>query len=331
MEIEETLRSVAFPLVRAAGFCANAVLFGLAPVILLVLRPAFGTTDEAALSHGRRRVGGRLEGFAQAALVASVVATLLLLLLQASLVSELTGGSIDSKSIQGVFETSFGRWTGIRMLLLFGLAVVLVGKVRDLSMAPGHLGAKRLWWAIWMVIAAAVLVTNSLAGHAASAEPVSVSIANDALHLVAGSVWFAGIVVLSVVLPDAWADRPAPDRLALLAPAVDRFATIALVTIAIAGTTGVVNSLLHVGALDDLIDTGYGRTVLLKLALFAGILGFGAVNHYIVRRSLVSEMEEGSASSAQRVFRKTIGAELFIAVGIMAATGLLVGLEPTRL
>jgi putative copper export protein len=331
MEIDETLRSVAFPLVRTAAFGANALLFGLAPVILLVLRPTFGTQDAAAFSSGRRRVGARLEGFVQAALVASAVATLLLLLLQVTIVAELTGGRIDSKSIQGVFETSFGRWTGIRLLLLFGLGLVLVGKVRDLSMAPGGGGAGRLWWAIWMVLAGAVLVTNSLAGHAASAEPVPLSVANDALHLIAGSVWFAGIVVLSVVLPDAWTDRPAPDRLAMLAPAVDRFATVALVTIAIAGVTGVANSLLNVAALNDLVDSGYGRTVVLKLSLFAGILGFGAVNHYMVRRSLVSELKEGRASSAQRVFRKTIAAELAIAVGIMAATGLLVGLERTRL
>jgi putative copper export protein len=331
MEIEETLRSVAYPLTRTAGFCANALLFGLAPLILFVLRPAFGSPKAAELASGRRRVGARLEGLVGAALVASAVAALLLLLLQATLVSELRAGDVDSKSFQAVFETSFGQWTGVRLLLVGGLALVLVGKVGDLAMVSGAEGAGRVWWMTWIMLAGAVLITNSLAGHAATAEPVPVALANDGLHLVAGSVWFAGIVTLCVVLPDAWAARPAADRLSLLAPSVDRFATVALVSIAIAGVTGVINSLLNVAAFNDLIDSGYGRTVLLKLSLFTAILAFGAVNHFWVRRSLVRSLQEGHPSPAERVFRRTIAAELAIAIGIMAATGLLVGLERTRL
>jgi putative copper export protein len=330
MEIAETLRSIAYPLARTAAYCANALLFGLAPVVRLVLRPVLASTDAAALSAGRRRVGSRLEGLVQAALVASAITTIVILILQASLVSELAGGDVDVESIQAALETSFGRWIGLRLILLCGLALVLVRKVGELSMATDH-GAGRLWWITWLVLAGAVLVTSPLSGHAAVAEPIPGSLANDALHLIAGSVWFAGIVVLCVVLPDVWAGLPAPERLAMLTPAVDRFATVALISIAVAGVTGVLNSFLQVGALNDLVDTGYGRTLVVKLSLFVGLLGFGAVNHFVVRGSLVRALKEGNPTSASSLFRKTIAAELVIALGIMGATGLLVGLETTRL
>ena len=49
MEIGETLRSIAFPLARTAAYCANALLFGLAPVVLLVLRPVLAAPDTEAL------------------------------------------------------------------------------------------------------------------------------------------------------------------------------------------------------------------------------------------------------------------------------------------
>jgi putative copper export protein len=330
MEIAESLRSIAYPLARTAAYCANALLFGLAPVVLLVLRPVFASPDAAAFDSGRRRLGSRLEGLVQAALVVSAVATIVILILQASLVSELAGGKVDVESTQAVLETSFGRWIGFRLILLCGLALVLVRKVGELSMATGH-GARRLWWTTWWVLAGAVLATSPLSGHAAVAEPIPGSLANDALHLVAGSVWFTGIVVLCVVLPNAWAGLQPPERLVVLAPAVDRFATVALVSIAVAGATGVLNSFLQVRALNDLVDSGYGRTLVLKLFLFVVLLGFGAVNHFVVRGSLVRALREGNPTSAPRLFRKTIAAELVVALGIMGATGLLVGLEPTRL
>jgi putative copper export protein len=331
MNIEEALRHVAYPLLRMAAYCANALLFGLAPVILLVLRPALASPQAPASPAGRRRLGTRLEGLVQAALAASAVTVVTILVLQAALVSELTEGDVGRSSMAAVFETDFGRWYGFRLLLLCGLATLLVRKVGELSMPrTNDRGAGILWWTTWILMGAGLLMTSSLSGHAGVAEPVVGAIANDLVHLMAGSVWFAGIVVLTVVLPDAWTGRPALQRLALLAPAVDRFAVVALVSISVAAATGVLNSLLHVGAINDLIDTGYGRSLTVKIGLFTGIVALGAINHYFVRKRLLSALKEGRPSTARRVFRRTIAIELVAALSIMGATGVLVGLPPSR-
>jgi copper transport protein len=143
-------------------------------------------------------------------------------------------------------------------------------------------------------------------------------------------VWFAGIIVLALVLPDAMrGPRSEIDRLRVLAPAVTRFSHVAMVTITVLAITGTINSFLHVGAFNDLIDSGYGRTLAIKIVLFLVVLGLGGINHFIIRGRLERALEDGSPEPA-RAFRKTIAAELIIALTVMGVTGILVGLGRTK-
>ncbi|HVL64250.1 MAG TPA: CopD family protein [Actinomycetota bacterium] len=329
--MEDALRSVALPLVRFAAFGANALLFGLLPVLLLVVRPGLaglGTRPPG----GRRRLAARLEGFVQAALWGSAAATVLALTLQAVLVSQFASdGDLSQESLLSVFETSFGQWYGLRLPLLLGLAVLLSGRVRSASLAgagDGRRGPGAGWWAAWGGLGVLLLATSSFSGHAAVANPRLLSLVNDVVHLVAGATWFAGIVVLSVALPEVWRAGSPEDRLDVMRATIVRFSNLALVSIGVVLVTGVVNSFLHIGAPDDLIATSYGRALGAKLVLFALILVLGAVNHLVVRRRL--ERGPADGRDAPRIFRRTIAAELVVALAIMAVTGLLTGLARTR-
>lgn len=327
---EDTYRFAAFTVVRFAAFTAHALLFGLAAVTILVLRPVFGPLQGGDWIDARRRVGRRLEGFVRASLLASLSVTLIALLLQAVLISEAQGGDFRFDSLTGTLETGYGLWHALRLPMLGALAVMLVGRIRSSALAGAGDAPGRLWWGTWMVLGAGLLLTSSLSGHASVATPRVLSIVNDLVHLLAGSVWFAGIAVLAVLLPDAWARKGAQERLHVLAPAVVRFSTVAAVSIAIIAATGFANSLLHVGALNDLVDSGYGRTLALKVVLFLGVLGLGALNHFVIRRRLVTELESGGSVAPAMTFRKTIAAELILGVLVMGATGVLVGLARTR-
>ena len=333
MAFEETFRSVALTLARTAAFTSHAFLFGALVLLLLVLRPSFLPLDAEAWAAGRRRVSGRLEGIVQASLTGSAVATIVALALQAALVSEGSGGEVDSDSIFGALGTRFGQLYVLRFPLLVGLAILLVGRVRQWSLAgtgderpaPG-----RGWWVGWAGLSGALLMTSTLSGHAAVATPRVLSIATDLLHLVCGAIWFAGIIILCLVLPDAWRGKDDLDRLKLLAPTVSRFSKVALVTFSLLGITGVVNSLLHVGALDDLIDTSYGRALSAKIVVYGLILALGAMNHFVLRKRLESATDAADASVARNTFRRTIAAELTLALIVMALTGLLTGLARTK-
>lgn len=333
MGFEETFRSVTLTLSRTISFSSHLFLFGLVPVLLLVLRPSFKGLTGKDWDGARKKLARRLEGLVQAALTATALATLIALVVQFALVSEVDGGEITSRPIFSVLETRFGSMYLLRFPLLVGLLVLLVGRVRAWALSgtgEGERSPGRAWWIGWASLSAALLATSSFSGHAGVGRPLALSIANDLLHLACAGTWFTGIVVLALVLPDAWRGRGESERVRLLAPAVVRFSTVALITITILGITGVLNSYLHVGRLADLFETSYGISISLKIVVYLGILAIGGVNHFFVKKRLQEALAGGRGDPSQKLFRKTIAIELIMALTILGITGLLTGQGRTR-
>ncbi len=336
MPFEEALRSVALPLVRFCSFAANALLFGLVPICLLVLRPSFARLPAGdGWDKGRKRLSTRLEGFVQASLVGSAIATVIWLLLQTLLTSSFLELDFDLDTFGSVAGTTAGQWNIYRFPVLIALAILLIGRVRTGALAgtgEGGRSPKAMWWAAWSLLSGVLLLSSTMTGHSTVATPKIVAILNDLIHLIAGSTWFAGIVILAVALPDGWRGQDEHGRLKLLAPVVIRFSKVALVSISIVAVTGSLASFLHLGHLNDLIDTAYGRALGLKILFFIAILGLGALNHFVLRHKLEEGLDQPDASpgTAQRLFRKSIATELVVALVILGLTGILTGESRTR-
>jgi putative copper export protein len=341
--VEDALRNIAFPLLRFGAYSSHAFLLGASVFLLLVMRPVL-----RSLPHweGQRAVAAeRLEGFIRACLLASAVCTALTIVLQAALISEIGDGTITSDSFGSVLETTFGRSLAVRFPMLAALAVLLVGRIRTWAMpgAGSEDSPSPIWWGGWILLSAGLMLTNTFSGHATGATPKWLSMGNDGLHLVSGGVWFGGVILMAVLLPTLWRGRDKADRLRVLAPSISHFSMVALVSIGIVTVTGVINSLLHVGTISDLWDSPYGQALSIKLLLFMGILVLGASNHFVVKQKLnlalgtmdvttdsAGGTEAVAATAAERkLFRRAIGAELVIAVAIMAATGVLTNLART--
>ncbi len=334
MGFEEILRDVAFACARFLAFSAHAFLFGVPVLILVVLRPAFAKLDQDGLDQdrwaaGRDRLGIRLEGVVQSAFVASAAASAVAIALQAVLVAGLNEGDITKPSFLSVFSTTFGQWHLFRFPLLAGLLVLLSGKVKQWALKPAG-GATPAWWVGWLALALALLATHTFTGHAAVSSPRALGLVNDIVHLSFGSIWFAGIVTLAILLPDAWRGRTDSERLRLLGPVVSRFSKVALVSIAIVAITGTINSLLNVATFGDMFSSAYGVSLSVKIFFFLGILVLGGVNHFILRDRIAKGTDDPRAGSAQRTFRTTIAIELVIALTIMGVTGWLSGQAKTR-
>jgi copper transport protein len=333
MGFEDTLRNIAGTLLRFSAFSAHALLFGLIAILILVLRPSFAGLDSEEWATGRRRLAARLEALVRACLVGSALATALILLLQSALISELGTGEVEADSFLSVLETSFGQWLALRFPVLAGLAVLLIGRIRngallgagDDERAPGA-----VWWIVWAALSGLLLATSTFSGHSAVAVPRTGAIVNDIIHLASGAVWFTGVIVLAIVLPDGWLGKAKVDRLQLLSPAVTRFSQVAVVAITVVAITGTVNSFLHVGSFSDFWEESYAQTLGLKIGLFFGILALGGINHFVLKRQLEKARDQREPTGAQSTFRKIIAAELVIAVTLMAMTGLLVGLSRTK-
>ena len=333
MIFEEALQNVAFAVVRLAAFMANGFLFGLPVVLLLVLRPSLraGADDDLAAV---RRVGIRLEGLVQAALWGSVVASALVVVLQAVVAAGLGDGGFGAENLSAVVDSSFGRWYLLRVPLLAGLVVLLGGKVAALGIGagadPDASSGRRIWWAAWIFLALALLATSSFSGHASVSSPRALALVNDIVHLAFGAVWFAGIVVLAGVMPDAWRRIERDRRVAFLTPVVVRFSKVALVSIAMVAATGTANSWFNVEAVSDVVESGYGRVLLSKVIIFLGIVVLGALNHFYVRRRLAKAAAEQAPTAVHRLFKKTIAIELALALLILGLTSVLVGSARTR-
>lgn len=333
MGIEEDLLRVSFTLVRFGAFSANSLIFGTIPLLLLVLRPGFRVLGAEAWRTGRLDLASRIEGLVRASLVASAIATVLALFLQSALVATLSDGELRVDSLEAVVDTSFGIWTLVRIPILGALGVLLFNRLQQVSLsgiAQGEPKPGSVWWGLWAALALALLATWSFSGHAAVSNPAWLALVNDVVHLTAGSTWFAGIVVIAIALPDAWSGRPPADRTKMLSEIVQRFSLMALVAIGVVAVTGTLNSFLNLETPGDLIRSGYGRVLTLKIALFLVIVALGAINHLLVRKRLAAAARNTSTTDPYSLFRKTVAAELVSAILIMGSTGLLVGLPRTK-
>ncbi|MEW5927546.1 MAG: CopD family protein, partial [Gemmatimonadota bacterium] len=102
---------------------------------------------------------------------------------------------------------------------------------------------------------------------------------------------------------------------------VRAFSPVALAGAGIAAATGVASALFHLGAPAELWGTGYGRALLVKLALLALAALAGLRNWRVVTPRL-----EGDADA--RDLRRTVALEVAAGVLVVLATAVLVALPP---
>jgi hypothetical protein len=82
--------------------------------------------------------------------------------------------------------------------------------------------------------------------------------------------------------------------------------------------------MVELGSLGALVHTGYGITLLVKVALVAGLVLLGALNHF----SWAPAVTRGEAGPAARRFSLNSRGELVVGLCILAATAVLSGLAP---
>ncbi|HUR92200.1 MAG TPA: CopD family protein [Gemmatimonadaceae bacterium] len=160
----------------------------------------------------------------------------------------------------------------------------------------------------------------ALASHAAVVPRMSAAstIANG-VHTIAAAGWLGNLLlVFAVGLPLAWRlDRD--DRWTVVRDIINAFSPAALAFGALAGVTGVFMAWTHVGSISALTNTDYGNVLLIKIGLISLTAVTGAYNWLRVRPSL------GDHTGARRL-RRSAGAELAIAVLVLAVTAVLVAL-----
>jgi len=195
-----------------------------------------------------------------------------------------------------------------------GVAVLITGGAVVFAVV------RRSWTALpWVgVAAAATMLVHALAGHAAAAEPEWFNVTAQWLHMLGAGVWVGGLVWLLFALPAAPdGERP---------PLVLRFSRLAAIGLAVVAVTGLIRALDEVGPFADwgrLFTTSYGWALVVKVAIAAVLVALGARNRY---RNVPRVASGGSPPG---ILRRTVMAEVMVAAGVFAATGVLSELPPS--
>ena len=319
---------VLFAVVRFLVFAAVVLLVGAAAFCLLAWPEGLG------LARVRHLLWWAW-GVALAATVVSVGA-------QGAYVGALPlSGVVDVDVVSSVFDSRYGRVALGRVVLLVvaGLALVVssLRPAREDTEGPDHSHETGVGPSVGARVAlgllgVGLLLTLGLSGHAAAGDLVPLALATDLVHVGAAGLWLGGlVVVLAVVLP-----RHRVDELRRVVP---RFSSIAFASVAALVVTGVIQSWRQVGSLEALTDTTYGTLLLVKLALFVVMVGFGYLGRRWVQRGYRAAAGEDAGDQRDRVvdetavvagYRRSIRVETVLGVAVLAVTALLVNAQPAR-
>jgi copper transport protein len=169
-----------------------------------------------------------------------------------------------------------------------------------------------LWPAL--LLGAALVAGSPLSGHQAT-EPNSSPLAQaaDWVHLLAATLWAGGLAIVATCI---WPLAPSLRRTVFV-----RFSRLATVLVGVIVLAGTYLSVLRLPELADLWSTGYGRVLMLKLALVGLAFSWGALHNFVIRPRL----ERGEV---RRGIGRSLLGESAVAMAVLLAAAVLVNTPP---
>ena len=299
--------------IRAIHFAATGMTAGCLIFRELVAAPSL----HSAPGPARTRVGGQIRTVVWISLAITIATGLIWLLLQTvSMSGQPLGEAISSGAFLDVVrETGFGFATEVRLLFAIALAICLA-----------HDGINLLRW---FAFAAAIGLVAAIAwtGHAASTpyELGYLHLASDALHLTAAAAWLGGLICLALMLGLIQGDQALASE---QFDAVRRFSALGIASVAALIASGIINAWILVGSIRALVGSDYGRLLMLKLATFAVMLAFAAVNRVWLMPQLTPSVKAEKRSYAARALTRNTLFEIALGFLIFCIVGVLGTLHP---
>jgi copper transport protein len=320
----DAVAEIGLGVARAVQYAALALALGALAFVLLAWRPARRAvaSEAEAWEAADHRFASRLRTVLLAAAVAGALSAAAAIVFHAAEAAGLSAAAaLDATILREELGTRFGSvWA------FTGLAWIVFG--------CGALAARRplrLWQVFALLVPlGCVALEPALSGHPSTQSPVALLVPANVLHVLAVSVWLGGLAALLFVLPAATRELDASGRSRLLAASLARFSPIALLCVAVIFLTGIGQAYAYVRDLDNLLDTAYGRAVLIKLVLLLGVLvPLGAYNRYRSVPRLERIAAGGGAPGRVRLLlRRTLRGEVALLVVVTGVTAALAGYAP---
>lgn len=186
-------------------------------------------------------------------------------------------------------DTSFG-WTVLVALIALGLGLLSLAGPRATAKPSALAGL------------AGVGVALAASGHASAAEPQWLTRPMVFLHGVGIALWAGALIPLGLALKGQSAGAT---------PFLRRFSWAILPVVAVLAAAGIVLAVIQVQTPAALVETAYGRLLLIKLGLLVFLFTLAAVNRW----KLTASAEAGSTEVQRRLVR-SIGVETLIVLAI---------------
>ncbi|MBI5088686.1 MAG: copper resistance protein CopC [Actinobacteria bacterium] len=213
-------------------------------------------------------------------------------------------GDAFSPEVWGQVAETRNGW----LLLVRSVLVLAIGAVTWLGLRRPPVRATSWWQAGAVGLAIAIILTYPSSGHPSAESPRSLWVLIDGVHLGAAVVWLGGQVLFAAG-GAAWFTDDGERT-------VRRFSAVATVLVPIVVVTGSVQTFRLAGDLDDFTETGWGRTLLVKLSIVVVLLAIAGVSRWLLRNvGLLS-------------LRRTIVAEACVGVVVLAVAASLVSQPP---
>ncbi|NJO83806.1 MAG: hypothetical protein HC828_14075 [Blastochloris sp.] len=217
-------------------------------------------------------------------------------------------------------ETLTTVLTGTRNGGLFAARIGVLGTLLALGLVTAHAAPGRLPTLPALALSGLLLVLHAAGGHAATQVTPAIGIAILTIHLAATSAWIGGLALFVLTIGPLRAAHPG-----VLPRLVRRFSALALASVAALTLSGSVSAARELTALADLRQTAYGQALLLKTALFGGLLLFGA--YHLLRLSPALRRNPADPTTPRRL-QRSMRFELVLGSCVLLVAAILATLPP---
>lgn len=295
--------------IRLAQYAGAAVLFGSAAFHLY-----------APVADLSPKLAHRARVLLTAAAALLAVASLAAIAAQSVFFAGSMDGGLARESLSAVaFQMDLGKAALVRAAAAGAAVMALV------AVTPG-----RLAWMLAAVFGGVATVSLAWMGHAGAGEGDAgrILLASDVLHLLAAAGWLGALVGFAQLL---FVKPVTPELARALHSGLNRFAAVGSVLVATLIVTGAVNTLSIVGlaGVATIWTSAYGQLLLLKLVLFATMLGLAALNRFRLTPALAGELDEAQpAPGALGGLRRSVILETLAGAAVLALVSWLGTLSP---
>ena len=287
----------------AADWATVGIRFALYADLMLL----FGLPLFALYAPGGRESVGARKHVSSALALAGIVLSLLSIAAMTASMAGVPLAQVDPGAVRMMItDTPMGQAWMFRLVSLGALLALAFFRPRSMVGAA--------------ILGGIALASLAWTGHGAAGEGNAgwVELVADVAHLLAAAAWIGALVGLAAMV---FSKGDAETAYA----ALDQFSRTGGIIVAIVVTSGLVNSAYLVGVhhIVDLPATAYGQLLIVKLVLFAGMLGLAALNRFRLTPALEASSDAPASFAALRYSLALEGGTSIAILGLVAWLGTL--------